>query len=225
MNIDIHAHFVDRHYLDELTRQCKLDIEQTPDGKTLLRDKGATIAWTRPDMFDIEHRLRDMDNKGIGMRVLSVSAPNVYPFAGDEQMRMTRHVNDRLAEYCRAHPDRFIGLASLPLNDIGASLKEIDRAVGDLGLKGLALGSNIGGPPLNDPALRAAVEAHQRAAPAGGRASDVSQGHVGHGRVRAAAARRADVRHHADGGAHDLRRHLRTLSRTFHSCWRTAARR
>jgi aminocarboxymuconate-semialdehyde decarboxylase len=150
MNIDIHAHFVDRHYLDELTRQCKLDVEQTPDGKTLLRDKGATIAWTRPDMFDVEHRLRDMDKKGIGMRILSVSAPNVYPFTGDEQIRMARHVNDRLAEYCRARPDRFIGLASLPMGDVDASLKEIDRAVGELGFKGLAIGSNIGGPPLND---------------------------------------------------------------------------
>jgi aminocarboxymuconate-semialdehyde decarboxylase len=151
MNIDIHAHFVDRYYLDELTRQCKLAVEHTPDGKTLLRDQGATIAWTRPDMFDVEHRLRDMDAKGIDMRVLSVSAPNVYPFAGEEQVRIARHVNDRLAEYCRAHPDRFIGLASLPLNDVPASLREIDRAVGELGLKGLAIGSNVEGLPLNDP--------------------------------------------------------------------------
>ncbi len=59
-----------------------LDAERTADGKLLLRDRGATIAWTRPDMFDVDHRLRDMDAKGIDMRVLSVSAPNVYPFSG-----------------------------------------------------------------------------------------------------------------------------------------------
>ena len=150
MIIDIHAHFVDRHYLDELTRTMRLDTEQTPDGKTLLRDRGATVAWTRPDMFDPAHRLRDMDGKRIGMRVLSVSAPNVYPFKGEAQIAMARHVNDRLAEYCRAHPDRFIGLASLPLDDVKASLAEIDRACGKLGLKGLAIGSNVGGAPLND---------------------------------------------------------------------------
>ena len=150
MIIDIHAHFVDRDYLDTLTKTMALEVECTPDGKTLLRDRGATVAWTRPDMFDVAHRLRDMDAKGIGMRVLSVSAPNVYPFQGEQQISMARHVNDRLAAYCRAHPDRFIGLASLPLDDIKASLGEIDRAVGTLGLKGLAIGSNIGGPPLND---------------------------------------------------------------------------
>jgi aminocarboxymuconate-semialdehyde decarboxylase len=63
---------------------------------------------------------------------------------------MARHVNDMLARDCRAHPDRFIGFASLPLHDVAASLAEIDRATGELGMKGVAIGSNIGGPPLND---------------------------------------------------------------------------
>ena len=85
--IDIHAHFVDRPYLDDLTRVMRLDSEPTADGKTLLRERGATIAWTRPDMFEVEHRLRDMAQKGIDMRVLSVSAPNVYPWPATEQVR------------------------------------------------------------------------------------------------------------------------------------------
>jgi aminocarboxymuconate-semialdehyde decarboxylase len=151
MKIDIHAHFVDQHYLDELTKQMSLDAERTADGKLLLRDRGATVAWSRPDMFDVDHRLRDMDAKGIDMRVLSVSAPNVYPFSGSAQVRIARHVNDALARYCRAHPDRFVGLASLPLLDVEESLKEIDRATRELGLKGLAIGSNIGAEPLNHP--------------------------------------------------------------------------
>ena len=149
--IDIHAHFVERFYVDDLIRVMKLDVEQTEDGKSLFRDHGATIAWTRPDMFDVGHRLRDMEVKGIDMRVLSVSAPNVYPWPVAEQVTIARHVNDALAQYCSAHPDRFIGLASLPLGDVDASLREIDRAVNELGLKGIALGSNIGGLPLNDP--------------------------------------------------------------------------
>src|ERR1700704_4062782 len=134
MKIDIHGHFVDPHYLDELKRVMRLDIEQTPDGKTLMRHAGYTLAWTRPDMFDMDHRLRDMDQKGIDRRVLTVSAP---------------HVNDMLARDCRAHPDRFIGFATLPLNDVAASLAEIDRATGELGMKGVAIGSNIGGRPAH----------------------------------------------------------------------------
>jgi aminocarboxymuconate-semialdehyde decarboxylase len=212
--IDIHAHFVDRHYVDDLARVMALDAERTTDGKTLLRERGATIAWTRPDMFAVEYRLADMAQKNIDMRVLSVSAPNVYPWPVTEQVEIARHVNDALSRYCRAHPKKFIGLASLPLADVGASLREIDRAVHELGLKGVAIGSNIGGVALNDArfeplwakinALRLPVVEHP---------SLVSEGYLRHGRIRASAARRADVRHDADGGSDDLCRHLRTLPR------------
>lgn len=150
MKIDIHAHQVDRRYMEELQAVLRLASERTADGKTLLRHHGYTLAWSRPDMFDIDHRLRDMDRKGIDMRVLSLSTPNVYPWTGEAQVRIARHVNDELARLCRAHPDRFVGLASLPLSDVEASLAEIDRATGELGLKGLIIGSNVGGPPLND---------------------------------------------------------------------------
>src|SRR5215472_7736588 len=211
MTIDIHGHFVDPHYLDELQRVMRLEVEKTSDGKTLMRHNGYTLAWTRPDMFDMDHRLRDMDAKGIATRVLSVSTPGVYPWRGDAQVAMTRHVNDMLAKDCRAHPDRFIGFASLPLHDIDASLAEIDRATAELGMKGVAIGSNIDGPPLNDARL-AAMGKDQRDAAAGVRASDVSTRHLGDGRVRIAAAGRADLRHHAGGGAADLRRGVRALS-------------
>jgi aminocarboxymuconate-semialdehyde decarboxylase len=86
--IDIHAHFVDRHYLDDLKRVMRLDAEPTADGKTLLRERGATIAWTRPDMFEVENRLADMAQKNIDKRVLSVSAPNVYPWPATEQVEI-----------------------------------------------------------------------------------------------------------------------------------------
>lgn len=153
MKIDIHAHQVERRYIEELQRVLRLTPERTADGKTLLRQHGYTLAWSRPDMFDIDHRLREMDRKGIDMRVLSLSTPNVYPWSGEAQIRITRHVNDELARLCRAHPDRFVGLASLPLSDVEASIREIDRAVGELGMKGMIIGSNTGGAPLNDPSF------------------------------------------------------------------------
>src|SRR5258708_1234203 len=150
MKVDIHAHQVDRRYLEELQALLRLEPERTADGKTLLRQHGYTLAWSRPDMFDVDHRLREMDRKGIDVRALSLSTPNVYPWSGEAQIRITRYVNDELAKLCRTHPDRFVGLASLPLHDVAAALAEIDRTTGELGMKGLGIGSNIGGPPLND---------------------------------------------------------------------------
>jgi len=153
VKIDFHAHIVDRPYLEDLVATLSLSAETTPDGKTLYRHRGFTVAWTREEMFDVASRLRDMDAKGIDMRVLSLSTPSVYLWDAERQVAMARHVNDATARICRAHPDRFVGLASLPLRDVDAALVELDRATGELGLKGVAIGSNIDGMQLDDPAL------------------------------------------------------------------------
>lgn len=150
MIIDIHAHIVDATYMKRLRDALGLQPQHTDDGKTLYRHQGYTIAWERPDMYDIDHRLREMDRKGIDIRVLSLSTPNVYCWPEAEQIGVTRDINDALAALCRAHPDRFVGLGSLPLANVDASLEELDRCVGELGMKGVMIGSNIDGVALND---------------------------------------------------------------------------
>ena len=136
MIIDIHAHIVDPVYMARLRDVLSLEAQHTDDGKTLYRHDGYTIAWERPDMYDIDHRLREMDRKGIDIRVLSLSTPNVYCWPEGGQVGVTRDINDALAVLCRSHPDRFVGLGSLPLVDVEASLAELDRCVGELGMKG-----------------------------------------------------------------------------------------
>jgi aminocarboxymuconate-semialdehyde decarboxylase len=151
MKIDIHAHIVDRTYIERLGSTLKLETEKTADGKTLFRHNGYTVAWSRDDMFDIDERLRQMDRKKIDVRVLSLSTPNVYLWDEKVQIGVTRDINDALARICRQHPDRFTGLASLPLKNVGASLQELDRCIGELGMKGVAIGSNIDGSALDEP--------------------------------------------------------------------------
>ena len=148
--VDIHAHIVDRTYMTELRALLHLEAEPTDDGKILYRRNGATVAWTREDMFDIAFRISEMDRKGIDVRAISLSTPNVYDWHGDAQIDVTRRINDALAILCREHPDRFVGLASLPLDDVKASLYELERCVGELGMKGLIIGSNVDGIALND---------------------------------------------------------------------------
>jgi aminocarboxymuconate-semialdehyde decarboxylase len=148
--VDIHAHIVDRTYLAELAALLHLTPELTDDGKTLYRHNGTTVMWSREDMFDIPFRISEMDRKGIDVRALSLSTPNVYNWSGAAQIDITRRINDTLAAMCRSYPDRYVGLASLPLDDVGASLEELDRAVSELGMKGLIIGSNIDGVALND---------------------------------------------------------------------------
>ena len=151
MNIDVHSHIVDRQYLDDLVSTLGLETESTGDGKTLFRRNGCTVAWSRTDMFEADQRLIEMDKKDIAVRILSLSAPNVYLWDEASQPAAARHINDVLAKLCRQHPDRFIGLASLPLKDIESSLIELDRCIHELGMKGVIIGSNVDGLQLDDP--------------------------------------------------------------------------
>jgi aminocarboxymuconate-semialdehyde decarboxylase len=151
VNIDVHSHIVDKDHLDDLISTLGLEAESTADGKRLFRKNGCTVAWSRPDMFEIDQRLIEMDQKEIAIRILSLSAPNVYLWDGVEQVTAARHINDVLAKLCRQHSDRFIGLASLPLKDIAASLVELDRCIDELGMKGVIIGSNVDGLQLDDP--------------------------------------------------------------------------
>ena len=155
VKIDSHAHVVERRYVEELTADAGLEAEALPNGQTLLRKDGHTYAWYREAMFDLDARLRDMDAKGVDLRILSLSTPNVYEWRGARQVAAARRMNDVTAAIVRRHPARFAGLASLPLDDIDASLSEIDRATGELGLKGVMIGSNVAGMPMNHPRMEA----------------------------------------------------------------------
>lgn len=149
--IDIHAHVMDRRYVDTLVADLALSTETTPSGQTLFRRDGYTFLWQREEMFDIAAQLARMDALGVDMRVLSLSTPNVYEWKGARQVEMTRYVNDVTAALVRGHPKRFAGLGSLPLDDVRASLSELDRITGELGLSGVMIGSNVAGVPVSDP--------------------------------------------------------------------------
>jgi aminocarboxymuconate-semialdehyde decarboxylase len=151
MKIDIHAHMLDRRYIEAMWSDFGLEKSTTPQGQTLMRRNGYTYMWYRESFFDVDHRLRVMDQQGVDMRILSLSSPSVYDWQGARQVEIARLMNDATAALVRRHPDRFAGIGSLPLGDVEASLAELDRIVGELELKGVMIGSNVGGVQVNDP--------------------------------------------------------------------------
>ena len=164
MRIDVHAHVLDRTYLEELTTLMSLTVTRTDTGQMLLRRGGSTVAWYRESFFDPAARVQDMDRLGIDIRILSLSSPGVTEWPAADQVRLARHVNDAIAAAHRAHPDRFRGLACLPMGDPEAALAEMERALGLPGMVGVAVGSHVGGRPMNDPAFEpiwAALNRHR----------------------------------------------------------------
>jgi aminocarboxymuconate-semialdehyde decarboxylase len=102
-----------------------------------------------PELYSVENKLRDMDAAGIDMSVLSVNMPGPERLDPELAAEGARICNDYLAEVCAQHPDRFVGLASLPLQLAEGAIEEMDRAVDELGLRGAVLYSHIAGEPVD----------------------------------------------------------------------------
>ena len=149
MKVDVHAHFVNRDFYDALERLPGISVRDAGDGRTELRRGPATFMWRKDDWFLPEHCLADMDLKGIDMRLLSLSAPNVHSFPGESQVKLARALNDALLKKCEAAPDRLRGLCCLPLADIEGSLEELERVRGHKLFAGIAMGSSLDAIPLN----------------------------------------------------------------------------
>ena len=154
MIVDVHTHFFPRGYLDMLERGPEpYAIGRDAEGRTILTLHGARIVTMTQEMTAPSDRLRDMDRLGVDLQIISVTIPNVYVGPPARRRDLARMANDGLAELTRSFPRRFAALASVPLEDPEAAIQELDRAVGQLGMVGVILGSNAGGRYLDDPAF------------------------------------------------------------------------
>jgi len=143
MMIDIFNHFMPKAYLDRLGG--------------LIPGHVAVTAFPRlKTLWDVDARLSLLDEFDGLQQVLSLANPPLELIAPPDQTpELARLANDALAELCGRHPDRFPAfIASLPMNNIDASLAEIDRAVTGLGACGVQVFTNVAGKPLSAPEFR-----------------------------------------------------------------------
>lgn len=134
---------------------------------------GAPNAWLG-QLLDLgAGRLRVMDENGVDMHLLSLTAPGVQMFDADTGTALAALSNDRIAEAVRNHPTRFAGLATCAPQDPARAAKEIERTIGTLGLNGIIINSHTNNEYLDEQkywpileaaeALDAAIYIHPRA--------------------------------------------------------------
>ncbi len=154
MIVDVHTHFFPPGYLDALQRGPEpYAIGRDAEGRTILTLHGARIVTMTHAMTAPERRLGDMERLGVDHQIVSVTIPNVYFGPAARRNDLARMANDGLAELTRRYPEKFAALASVPLETPEAAMRELDRAILDLGMVGVILGSNVGGRYLDDPAF------------------------------------------------------------------------
>ena len=141
-SIDMHAH---------LTPQCfQQAIKDTGEWHGMKGDRGELNnprnVWTP------EQRLGDMNSLGVDMQVVSTNV-SFYSYDADVATATTiaRLCNDEVAQMIMDHPDRFAGFATIPMQDVGAAIAELERSMTQLGLKGAMIDDKVNGRTFDEP--------------------------------------------------------------------------
>ncbi len=145
--IDVFAHILPRTYLDRLEPQ----LERTLSGPKLSYYREGVFRFD-PALTDLDTRWRRLDLIDDYVQVLVLAVPPLEE-VGDPNVaaEFAKLANDEMADLVSKHRDRFVGFAAaLPLNDIDASVAEMDRAVAKLGALGVQVFTNVLGVALDD---------------------------------------------------------------------------
>lgn len=151
--IDAENHFASEAWLDALRHNSGYPrLVDEPDGKAKLYWSAEIWVYYIGDKLrDVgDLRLKLMDEAGVDVAVLSLAASGAEPFEPGVGAEVARKTNDELAEAIDRHPDRFLGFATLAPKDVDGAIKELERAVKELGFKGWHTHSNFGDSYLDE---------------------------------------------------------------------------
>jgi len=149
--VDIHAHVMIPEgfaYMGPHMDVSKIAMVRHSNAETksinVQQDKDRTVAMT-----DIEDRMAVLDAQGIDMQVVAPPPFQCfYQSPVEHCVKGSRIVNDGLAAWVGRRPDRFVALGTLPMTDPDAAITELERCMGELGMKGVEILTNIDGEEL-----------------------------------------------------------------------------
>ena len=141
--IDIHAHITPEAYI-AASRRGETWHSIQPQGVSNMNYNPRTT-WTP------QERIADMNSLGVDVQVLSTNA-SFYNYDMDASVvaAMARDCNDYVAQLTKDYPDRFSGFATLPMQDVAASVAELERSM-NMGLKGAMIGDQVNGKTFDEP--------------------------------------------------------------------------
>ncbi|MHB1810042.1 MAG: amidohydrolase family protein [Solirubrobacteraceae bacterium] len=157
MRVDVHAHILPRRWPDLAERYGDPrwpTLEHLDPCSARIMVGGELFRAVTSQLYDVERRLADMDETGVARQVLS-TVPVMFSYWAQPRrtLELSRHLNEHLAETLAAHPDRFSGFGTVPLNDPELAVGELERCMLELGMAGVQIGTNIAGVELDDPRL------------------------------------------------------------------------
>jgi len=139
LKIDAYSHIVPPKYKDVLARVAPGEYSK----KTA----------PNPALWNLDKRFRIMDHYQELVQVITLGFPPIEDIADKTKaIDLSKKVNDEMAELVYKYPERFIaGVAHLPMNNMPAAMKELERAILDLRLRGIQIYSPVNDKPLDNP--------------------------------------------------------------------------
>jgi aminocarboxymuconate-semialdehyde decarboxylase len=158
MKIDCHAHILPETWpslKDKFGYGGFITLEHHQPGKArMMRDDGVFFREIEENCWNPEAILADMNKHNVDVMVLC-TVPVLFSYWArpEHTLEWSEMLNDHLASVVRDHPTRFIGLGTLPMQDVQLACQELRRVVTVLGMPGVEIGSNINGMNLDDRSL------------------------------------------------------------------------
>lgn len=166
MRIDVHTHYIPQAFWSGVAGQGAWY------GATVSEAGGRQFVTSGPRRagpvtpqwhFTAEERVREMDELGIDVHVVSTGPMFFhYHLPLEQGLASARAINQEIAGLVSHSPSRFVGLATLPMQDAGAAAEELQHAMRDLGLKGAELNTHVLGKNWDDPSLQPLFETAER---------------------------------------------------------------
>ncbi len=150
--IDTHTHWFPQEWVDLIEKEGAANgakIGRNARGNVTFHVPGMSYVF-KPEYTDLNIRFKAMERAGLDMHVLSLASPTVYWAPPEFGLRLSKLWHDKCSEVVMRHPDRFIGLATVPMQAPELALPELERAAKLPGLRGLYVATSINGINLDE---------------------------------------------------------------------------
>ncbi|WP_353136049.1 amidohydrolase family protein, partial [Limnohabitans sp.] len=154
--VDVHC-----HYLNPVVNQKTAHLNAAQYDPTVIFANDLTnetnakqMKERAPKLMGIDVRLKDMDRMGVDIQAVAPAPYHYFYFTEPAYgAELAREVNEGIANVVAQHPDRFVGMGSVPLQNAELAVKELEYCVKKLGLRGVEINTNVNGLNLTDPTL------------------------------------------------------------------------
>lgn len=158
MLVDVHTHVVPESFPSYFGKLINVPwpsmaTTQNPCHRHVMMS-GSIYRTVTHQCWDCAVRKVDMESTGVGLQVLSVMPELLsYWLSHEDGAVLSRYLNEVIAKMVSDTPGRFVGLATVPMQDIDSAIRELDFSINTLGLKGVEIGTNVNGMPIGHPDL------------------------------------------------------------------------